>query len=298
MLFARPERFADALAAREVKAALPTTASSAELARIAAEVRERALFSARVQDANFLRQADELVRRIVSPETVRDPATGLERPARPGDYMDQATARLELRNYLRSISYAPAAGDEGGIKDLSSDSRLNLVIRTNVEMAQGYGGWQSGQAPAALVAAPAQELYRLEARKEPRPWGQIWNNAIQSLGDRTSAIPVADPMAESGMVALKNDPIWTEINQNFGLPYPPFAFGSGMWVRDVLLDDAIALGLIGPDDAPPAPQDRGFNDDLAMDLSPEEASSKLFATLLQTLGPDWTVANGVLHKQG
>ena len=47
------------------------------------------------------------------------------------------------------------------------------------------------------------------------------------------------------MIALKDDPIWTEISA-FGTPYPPFDFRSGMWVRDVSRAEAERLGLLAP----------------------------------------------------
>ena len=56
------------------------------------------------------------------------------------------------------------------------------------------------------------------------------------------------------MIALKSDPVWQTIGDStlfpdaLGNPYPPFAFNSGMWVRDVSREDAIALGLMAATD--------------------------------------------------
>lgn len=266
MPFTTPTPWRAAIASRDLKSLLPTELSSAELMRIPAELRERAMFSAKVTNANFLQQVNNLVTRIVSPETIKDPVTGVDRPVQPGESMDPATARLLLKQQLQSIAYQPDPEKRGGIEDLSSNVRLNLIVRTNSEMAQGFGHWRADQDPARLDAFPAQELYRLEDRVNRRPWGQIWNNAISSLGDSTSAQPVAAPMTDDGMFALKNDPIWTEISA-FGIPYPPYDFGSGMWVRDVSYSDALDLGLVGGPDDVPDPDSRGFNDDLQADLT-------------------------------
>jgi hypothetical protein len=276
MNFTSPTPFAAAIASREVKALLPTDLNSAQLAQLPADLRERAVFSAKVSNADFLQKINDLTTRIVSPETIRGPDSSQvsgfrSQPSGPGQYMDIPTARLALKQQLLSLNYQPTTEQRGTITDLSSDARLNLILSTNTQMAQGYAAWFRDQSPSTLEAVPAQELYRLEDRKERRPWGQIWNNAIQSLGSATTGIPVEDLHADSGMFALKNDPIWTAISIDFGLPYPPFAFGSGMWTRDVSLSEAQDLGLVNSPDDIPDPDLRGFNDGLEAtitDLAP------------------------------
>ena len=54
------------------------------------------------------------------------------------------------------------------------------------------------------------------------------------------------------MVAMKNDPIWTAIS-DFGLPYPPFKYNSGMGVIDVSYSEAVDLGVMDKDDDPLPP---------------------------------------------
>ena len=41
----------------------------------------------------------------------------------------------------------------------------------------------------------------------------------------------------------KNDPIWIAIS-DFGLPWPPFKLGSGMWLKCVGWDECVDLGLV------------------------------------------------------
>jgi hypothetical protein len=270
MAFTAPIPFREALQSREVKAFLPTSLSSRQLMRLAPELRERSAFSARTINAGYLQKMSDTVHRILDPHTViRD-----GRPVTEG--LDVASARLTLREALKEISYQPDPDKRGTIEDLSSEPRLNLVIKTNVEMAQGYGNWQQGQ--ATLDAFPAQELFRAEERKEPRDWLQRWRGA-------------GGQVFEGGrMIALKNDPIWTEISE-FGLPYPPFDFGSGMDVRDVDREEAVALGLIGPDEQI-EPQDRGFNDDL--ELSNPAKDAQLRAALETSLGEKVEIDGDVL----
>jgi hypothetical protein len=233
MIFATPLPFEEAIQSREVRQILPTDFRTALLQQIPAELRERAFFSAGVTNAQFLDEASRKIDALVAGKA------------------DRATMRTELKQLLDSLGYQPVEGEEGTLTDLGSDDRLNLILDTNLEMAQGYGQWKQGQDPAVLDQWPAQELVRVIDSKEPRDWAQRWADAGGSFyGGR--------------MIALKNDPIWVEISR-FGLPYPPFDFNSGMRVADIDRDEAVELGVIS-DDAQIAPQDRGFNDGLETSL--------------------------------
>jgi hypothetical protein len=249
-----PVEFREALQSRDVKKIFPTTMSSAELAALPVAIRERAMFSARTTNEHYLEEIARRVRKILNPTTEVRPES--DRHGRGGeqftDGMDFATARAELKEILKDIGYAPDPDDAGTLKDLSSDARLNLVLETNVEMAQGYGYWAQGQDPELLELYPAQELIRMEDREEPRDWPTIWRNAAQTVGDRGAMAS----LAHGRMVARKDSPIWLEIS-DFGQPYPPFKFNSGMDVQDVDREEAIALGVIEPN-AVVAPQSRGF----------------------------------------
>lgn len=231
-----PVPFREALQYRDIKELMPTSMGSAELARLEAAVRERAMFSARTMNEQYLQAIAERVRALLGDEG-----------------LNQATARLELKQILREIGYEAEPGEEGTIKDLSSDARINLVLETNVEMAQGYGQWIQGQDPELLDFYPAQELFRAEARKEERPWKSvIWPEAARAVGD-TGALSA---LRFGRMVARKDSPIWEHIS-DFGQPYPPFKFNSGMDVMDVDREEAVRLGVITAD-AVVQPQSRGF----------------------------------------
>jgi hypothetical protein len=219
------------------KQAITTSLTSAELSTLPSALRDRALFSARVTQAQIVQRLGDQIGELLEAKT------------------DPATARLAMKNFLKSIDYQPEEKDRGTIKDLSSDARINLQLKQNVESAQGYGNWVQGQADGALDAFPAQELYRLEAREEPRDWPTIWNGARGELGASSTA---AD--ARIAMIALKADPIWTAISE-FGVPWPPFAFNSGMWVRDIDRDQAEELGLLDRGQPPPT-NIESFNRDL------------------------------------
>jgi len=264
MIFASPLPFEEALESIELKAILPTEASTFELRRIAPEIRARAFFSARTTNAWYLGRMQSLVGELAAGGKFYGE-----------DILNPTEVRARLKESLRSIGYNPeAAGVKpGSLKDLSSDARLNLIIDTQEKMSAGYGNWIQGQNEAILDQWPAQELYRAEGRKEPRDWVSRWRDAGGQFygGGR--------------MIALKNDPIWIRVSA-FGLPYPPFDFNSGMDIADVDRDEAVDTQI--------APQERPFNEGLEA-ASPVERQGKLFEALLKSLGPQVEFADGAFR---
>lgn len=229
LLFSTPVPFAEAAQSREVRSVLPTSLGSGELEEISSDILERALFSARTTNAEYLQEVSDVLDRYIA------------------GTVDLATARLELKQKLAAIGFEPFPDEAGTIQDLSSTQRINLVLQTNAQMARGYGNWMQGQEPAILDRWPAQELYRAFDRRVPRNWHARWQNA-------------GGQIFVGRMVALKNADIWTRISR-FGNPYPPYDFNSGMSIRDVTREAAMEYGLIDRDTRI-APETRGFNDDL------------------------------------
>jgi hypothetical protein len=239
MIFDKPIPFAEALQSRTVKSLMPTAASAAEIAALDSAIRERAMFSARVEDANFLAKADRLINGIVSPTSSPGAREGRKTP------FNEAEARGVLKEYLASIGYQP--DKEGGLQDLGSDVRLNLIIRMNNDMAAGAGQFAVQNDPDILDAYPCLELYRLESREKPRDWISRWRSAGgQIYGGR--------------MIARKDERIWTEISE-FGTPYPPFDYNSGMWTREISRREAEEFGVIKRSTVV-APQKLSFNDNV------------------------------------
>jgi hypothetical protein len=247
LIFSAPVSFAEALQSRDVRSILPTNLGSAELAQIQTAIHERAVVSARVNDAGYLQTIDDVLRDYIDGK------------------IDLATARLSLQGKLDESGYLAEPDQFGAITDFASDARTNLVLKTNAQMALGYGQWIQGQDEDVLDQWPAQELFRAAPAKFPRDWESIWKSAGgESYGGR--------------MVALKNAGIWTAISR-FGQPYPPFDYGSHMDVRDVDRDTAVELGLIDRD-TQIKPDDRGFNDDLRFEAP--ALSSALKTALLES----------------
>jgi hypothetical protein len=192
---------------------LPTDASSAELSRLPVAIRQQALFSARLNTIGPLAQIGSDIQGILS------------------GTRDMSEARRDIRAALRAAGYQPPADAIGGLRDHTSKTRLDLILQQNVRAARGYGKWASDMDPDLLDMWPAQELIRVMARRNPRgDWKRRWVEAGGRLyGGR--------------MLALKTDPVWVAISR-FGVPYPPYDYGSGMGVRDITRDVAVRLGLI------------------------------------------------------
>lgn len=256
MSYSKPQPYKQALDASQMKTLMPTGLSSAQLAKIPAAVLERGRFSARVRSAEHLSIIDDGVNDLVAGK------------------IDVATARLRIKQYLAKVGYQPDPEDAGGLKDFSSDERIDLQLLTNTQQAQGYGWWKQGQDPDLLDAFPAQEFLRVESRVKPREdWPERWNAA------RAATSTEGATHASTGvMAALKNHLIWTELSR-FKTPYEPFDYNSGMGVEDLDRDRSIELGLIDRD-TQIFPQDRPFNADLK--ATPEIRNERLKGLLEAT----------------
>lgn len=222
-IFPHPVSLEEAMRTRAVRSILPTNMSSEMLSQLPRQVRERAVFSAGVQNTDFLARVAQAVDDMVSGK------------------IDRGSERTQLRLLAESFD----------MKKLTADSRLNLILDTQTRMSNGFGNFIEGQEPTVLFAWPAQDLYRAEDRKEPRDWPARWAYAGGQFYPGDSDYP------EGRMIALKNDPIWEEISA-FGLPYAPFDYNSGMDLKDVSRDECVDIGLISEDETE-EPEERGLN---------------------------------------
>jgi hypothetical protein len=247
-----------------VKSIMPTTGRTFDLQQLDPAIKRRAAFSARTTSVGLLQKYRDLEDGLLTGQ------------------LDQATARLNIKQMLAEMGYMPDPEQIGTLQDLSSDSRIDLKLETDVQTAQGYGWDLQGQDPDVLDEWPAQELYRAFGPKDPkneRDWAARWERAGGQFFD-------------GRMIALKNDPIWDRIgspdlfDDALGNPWPPFAFNSGMDVRDIDRDEAVALGLIDAD-TQIFPKQIDLNEGLQ--ASPDVRAADLRAELEQT---------GLGHFQG
>lgn len=216
MIFSAPLPFRTALDSQEIRTLLQTTGRTADLMQLEPAILRRAFFSATVQNAEIL----DAMATAVSSFTAGQ--------------VDQATLRTQLREVIERTGYRSEPEQAGGLQDLASDARLNLILETNREMAEGFGHWQEGQDPDILDEWPAQELIRVIDSKVKRDWKARWIDAGGRFWD-----------GPHRMIALKSDPIWKALSR-FGTPWPPFDFNSGMDLADVSRDEAERIGLIEP----------------------------------------------------
>jgi hypothetical protein len=228
------------------RAPVASAMRSAEWARADQEIRDRSFFISRVEDERFLAVAQAKLMQRLKLE---------RRNMGEGATMDRARFIKEMSELAREVGIS--SGD-GSLTDLGSERRLGLVWDMQVAFAEGFAKHKMGLEPAILDAAPAQELVRVEDRVEKRNWRARWVEAegtLTYLNDDGTPLE-EDPESEEStgrMVALKTDPIWVKISA-FGLPYPPFDWGSGMGLKTVRRRAAEALGLIGRDEIPAPPE--------------------------------------------
>jgi len=224
--------------------------NSREWETTAAEVRDKAFWISTLEDERVLADAQRRIREAIAQQ--RDTA------AAGGRVMERGRFVLEMQDILDEVGYQPDPEKRGTLQDLSSSRRLSLVYAMNLDMAQGFANWKAKQNEVSLTRAPAQELIRVEARRERRDWPRIWaENGGKFYGEPSSDYPYAP----GRMMAPVNDRIWAAISR-FDTPWPPFDWGSGMGLRAVRRRNAIELGVIGENDPPPSPQDKPFTANL------------------------------------
>jgi hypothetical protein len=268
-----PTRFIEAIADRAGRRVLLNNLSSEDLARLPVQIRQRAVFSARASNARHVSELDSLIKRIVSPDELPD---GTARG--PGEYMNEARARELLRQVLAEEGYQPDPAEAGTLKDLSSEVRIRVQLQTSTGLAFGYGQWKQGQDDDVLNEFPAWRLLPSVA-SSPRPDG-YWRARWREAGL---------PLPQGQLVALKSDPGWARLSR-FGLPYPPFDYGSTREVEDVDRDEAEALGLVTAGDVLQGAS-KPFDADLQAPLP--ETSEALQAAILASM-PGARIEAGVL----
>lgn len=245
-----PVPFQEAIKALLGRQVMPTTLDSAALKLVDAQIRRQSFFSAENNLGAVLDGIKDSIGSIINPaqEKREDRVTEKNPEGNVTTGLDPATARLQIKQLLQDNGYSPSAGLRGTIKDLSSDARINLVVKTNVELAHGAGRFIQENSDADVVDLwPALELVRYESRAKPRDWEERWRTAAEVSGDTDAARMLEE---NDRMVARKDSPIWDSLGDSdlfpdaLDNPFPPFAFNSGMWTEEVSRDEAVEMGLI------------------------------------------------------
>jgi hypothetical protein len=294
MTIGKPMPFAEAIENIASRRLLPNDMSSAELSTLDAAIRRRALFSARVTQVRDLQLMQRLIGQVAG--GLREDGTVAGDGESESPMMSIAEAKAQLRELRLRLGYRAPEGAEGGIRDLTSDARLQLQIETNVLDAQSYGRWRRAQTEDALGDLPGWELVRMgNFGGRHRNWAARFRMAGAASGR-------SDGWAIVGgrMVALQNHPIWQALGDGaggfadtLGNPWPPFAFNSGMNVIDLDASECRELGIL-TDDNQPVPDVRPLPDDL------EAGAAGIDGALLDALSQseDLELRDGVLRMKG
>ena len=127
------------------KVNMPTAKSHAELVReVEPRIKAQSFFSARVAEAHIL-------------DRLREVSDSYSR----GEF-GLGEARNRLKDFLRAEGYDP---HQGGMRNLASTGRLNLILKQNAAMAHSAAEWQRMHDPDAMKVYP---YVRYHARSDSR----------------------------------------------------------------------------------------------------------------------------------
>lgn len=226
---------------------MPTNLGSAELRAMGRNVLSQAIFSARTTQAAVLDEIREATAAMLE---------GRE---------NLATGMLRLRELYGKMGYTAEGGFPqdavgtvepalaGTLQDLSSRRRRRLVIDTNYRIAANQAFVEKGMTPDAVRQYPAWELVRIGARRVPRGKvmtkagleddpGEDWPSRFQAAGGEVIL---------GRMLALKGSPVWQNLGDGaggftdtLGNAFPPFAYQSGMGIREVSRAEALEMGTL------------------------------------------------------
>jgi len=224
MEFSDPLPFAEAQDKLRQRGVLPSYFNTYLWSLVPAEIRERAFFSSQVESAALLNRMKSYIDDYIS--VARDENGHLKAHGRSQFVADMR--ELAIREGLGKVDaetgeIIPQIREED-LTDIRSIARLQLIFDTQVEAAQEHGFWLQGQDKDILWVWPCYRFIRIHPVMMPR-----WYHA-----------------ENEGVVKRKDDlEFWLSMNRDFGVPWGPWGFNSGMGVEDVLRDEAEALGVIG-----------------------------------------------------
>ena len=242
MQFVQPMPFQEAIDKIGSKSVIGSTLNSEQWASVPLALRDTSFFSSTVESIRFLQRGRNAITDFLSAS--KEEVTGPDGKTR---IALKTGSRADFVKQLNEFAIKEGMGpldpkDVGTIKDIRSQSRLELIFDTQTQAAHDYGYWKQGQDPDVLDAFPAQRFIREVKVKKPR--------AIHQQNE--------------GVVRLKTDlEFWLGMNSpkigGFGVPWGPWGFNSGMGVEDVDRAEAEKMGLLSADDTV-TPVDKSFNE--------------------------------------
>jgi hypothetical protein len=272
--FVRPIPFKEAVARLGERSPIGSRLASADWARVPLALRERAFFSAQIENVRFLQRTRDWLRDFL--EGARETVT------RPDGTTVSALAvggRARFIEQARRFALAQGMGpldpkDARTLKDIRAERRLALIWQVQTTAAYEYGGWKQGNDPEVLEAFPAQRFIREVPVREPRDLHRM----------------------HEGEVRLKSDlGFWTALNRDFGVPWGPWGWGCGHGVEDVDRAEAERLGLLQPGQAVEAPE-LSFNEKLRASVTGLDPD--LQDWLREQLGESLVIRDGAAWWRG
>lgn len=201
------------------------------------ELRERSLFSARTTSETYLERVKELLadyqNQLGKTDDGQDISQGLQR------------TRMLMLEKLNELGLVERDEDgnvvQGKMTNLGSAMRLNLIIKTNTELAHSMRQKMTAQNPLQRILRPFFELVRNESRKQPRNWYDRWIDCANTVNWEGVV------KGTTRMIAKTDSPIWSALGNKYadsiGTDMPPFCFGSGMGWKSVTAKEVADLGL-------------------------------------------------------
>lgn len=241
--------------------------TSDEIDLVFTGLKKRAFFSARVKSVKFLQNAQQQVADYLA-----------NAPRGDGALTSRASAISEIM--AKAKDEGISSGD-GSLTDLGSSTRAEVIVDTNADLARGYVSHVVQSTTGARLAFPAQELVRVEERQSKRDWDARWRAA-------------GGKFYSGRRIALKEDPIWTSISR-FGVPYPPFDYGSGMGIEEIDYDTCLQLGVITEDYKPEGDIVQDFNASVEAELQFKGEDDPLWTFLKRSFGSQITYADGKIQ---
>lgn len=200
------------------------------------QLKEQSLFSARTTSKEYLDRVKELLAAF---------QTGIGETA-TGEPISQGLQRTRMLMGEKLEELGLVEKDEDGrpverMTNLGSAMRLNLIVKTNTQLAHSMQQKLTSQDPLQKILNPYFELIRTESRKEARNWYDRWLTCAAKVNGEGVV------KGTSRMIATVDSPIWFELGHSFpdsiGTDTPPFAWNSGMGWQHVSAKEIKELGL-------------------------------------------------------
>lgn len=254
MQFVRPIPFREAVQKLGQRTVVGSGLDTAGWRSVPLAIRERSLWSSKIEDTRFLQSVHDALTDFLTGarETITLPDGTTTTALKVGSKADFVRQLRPLAQRY-GLDQLVDPDDRGGLKDITSQRRLELIFDTQTQMANSYGDWLQGMNPDVLDEFPAWRFIREVDVRTPRPIHQ----------------------QNEGVVRLKTDQeFWLAMNSpqigGFGVPWGPWGFNSGMGVEDVDRSEAESLGLLAAGEGV-EPTVQKFNDHLqasVRDLDP------------------------------